>query len=633
MRRYQAGSWLLVERIGKRDLILYGFMVVILVSIWLAMFQIDRQWQFIAETQQKIDEQTRDIADLRRQIQRGVAVSAPVQGDGEALPASWRGFERAYRASQQSDYAQGDWLVFSFGSQVPTLTPFLSGDAYASRIQEWVLDTLATRDPETLEWLPLVAESWTEALDGLSITFKIRDGATFSDGEPVTAEDVAFSWRFLMDPKIAAPRERAYFSRVSDVTVDGSEVTFHFEEPYFLSFEMVATQLMILPEHFYGRYLESVEAAEQYNTSTGLLLGSGPYRMASPTDWKPGDLIELVRNERYWGWVSPPFERRIWKTISADAAQLTEFKNGGIDLYSATPLEYRDLLEDEGVQARSESYEYYNPRGGYIYIAWNTKRDDQPTFFADRRVREAMTYLTDRQRIVDEILLGYAMPANGPFNPLGRQADPDVVTRKFDLAKAKALLADAGFEDRDGDGVLESPDGQPLAFKLTYPSGSDAFKRVMLLLKDLYVRAGVLMEPDPVDWPVLIELLNTKNFDAVSLGWTGNFEIDVYQNLHSSQTDPGGDNFISYENPKLDALIEAARRELDEDKRMAIWHQVHQEIWRDQPYTYLFRAKALVFVDRRIQNVEVLRSGINQGGAWRMPLEWYVPSDLQKYTE
>lgn len=623
----------MVERIGKRDLILYGFMVAVLVSIWLAMFQIDRQWQFIAETQQKIDEQTRDIADLRRQIRRGVAVAGPAQGNPDTLPASWRGFERAYEASRKPDYAQGDWLILSFGSQIPTITPFLSGDAYATRVQDWVVDTLATRDPETLEWLPLVAESWVVAPDGLSITFKIREGVVFSDGEPLTAEDVAFSWRFMMDPKIAAPRQRAYFSRVKDVSVDGNEVTFHFEEPYFLSFQMVAIGLMILPEHFYGKYLESVAAAEEYNASTGLLLGSGPYRLASPTDWKPGDLIELVKNERYWGYVPPPFERRIWKTISSDAALLTEFKNGGIDLYAATPLEYRDLLQDEGVKARSESFEYYNPRGGYIYIAWNNKRDDRPTFFSDRRVREAMTYLTDRQRIVDEILLGYAQTANGPFNPLGKQADPDLPTRKFDLEKAKALLAEAGFADRDGDGVLESADGEPFSFKLTYPSGSDSFKRVMLLVKDLYVRAGILMEPDPVDWPVLIDLLNSKDFDAVSLGWTGDFEIDVYQNLHSSQTEPGGDNFINYQNPKLDALIEAARRELDEDKRMAIWHEVHDEIWRDQPYTYLFRSKALVFVDRRIQNVEVLRSGINQGGTWRMPLEWYVPTDLQKYTE
>ena len=92
--------------------------------------------------------------------------------------------------------------------------------------------------------------------------------------------------------------------------------------------------------------------------------------------------------------------------------------------------------------------------------------------------------------------------------------------------------------------VLESEDGEPFRFAMTYPSASDTYKSMMLLLKDLYVRAGILMELNPVEWPILIEALNTKDFDAISLGWSGDFEIDVYQNMHSSQTEPGGDGSV-----------------------------------------------------------------------------------------
>lgn len=620
------------KRFGIRDLVLYVFMGIILVSIWLAMFQIDRQWQFMAQAQKKLDDQTRDLADLKRQIRQGQLINPAAQGTGtSAIPDAWRGFARAQLAADKEDFAQGDWLIYSFQSAVPTLTPFLSGDTYASQVQRWVLDTLATRDPVTLEWLPLVASSWESAADGLSYTFTIRPDVRFADGEPLTAQDIAFTYRFVMDERIAAPRTRGYITRIRDVVADGDQVTFYMREPYFQSFQVVA-EMPILAEHVYGKYLDSVADAEVFNSSTNLLFGSGPYRMDNPEQWSPGDAVELVRNERYWGWLPSPFERRIWKTIESDPAQLTEFKNGGIDVYAARALEFRDLVEDPRVVERAQDYEYYGPRDGYFFIAWNQLKEGKPTFFADQRVREAMTYLTDKQRIADEIFLGYAQPANGPFNPQGKQANPDLPHRGFDIDKARELLAAAGFEDRDGDGVLESASGEQLKFAVTYPSASDSYKSMMLLLKDLYVRAGVLMELNPVDWPILIESLNTKNFDAISLGWTGQFEIDVYQTMHSSQTEPGGDNFINHIEPELDRLIDAARGELDEDKRMAVWHQVHANLWESQAYTYLMRTKKLVFVDRRIKNVQVVRAGINQGGLWRMPMEWYVPGAEQTYV-
>ena len=497
---------------------------------------------------------------------------------------------------------------------------------------EWVFDPLVTRDAQTLEWQPLIAESWEISADGLSISFKIRDGVVFSDGTPLTAEDVQFSWRFLMDERIAVPRARGYYSRITDVSVDGPNVIFHFAEPYFLSFEL-AGGLPIMPKHFYGKYLRSVEAAEQFNTSTGLVMGSGPYRMQSPTAWKPGDLIELVRNERYWGWVRPAFDRRVWKTITSDAAQLTEFKNGGVDFYEARALEYRDLLTSDAVAARADSYEYFSPLSGYRFIGWNIERSGGESFFKDKRVREAMTYLTDRQRLVEEVLLGHAIVVNGPFNPFGLQANAELPVREYDPVKAMELLAAAGFKDRDGDGVIESAEGEPFSFKLSYPAANDSVKRIVLMLKDMYVRAGVLMEPEPLDWPVLIDRVLNKAIDAVLIGWGGGLESDVYQNMHSSQTGSGGDNFIQYRSLELDKLIEAARGEIDPVKRMPLWHKVHEHLFINQPYTYLYKEKTLVFIDKRIKNVEVRgATGLNIGGREGVPAEWYVPQLQQKFT-
>jgi len=617
------------NRFGVKDLLLYLFLSVILVSVWLAMVQVDRQWELISLAQEQLETQGRDIAEIRRKVQNGVVMGA--SSSGGATEAAG-GFARALAAREELDFARGDWLVDYFPDNLQTLTPILSSDTYATQVQQRVLDTLITRDPETLKWLPLVAESWQISDDGLTIRFKIRPGVVFADGEPLTAEDVAFTHRMVMDERVAGPRWRAFFSRIREVTVEGNDAVFHYEEPYFGSFELAGT-MPILAEHFYAPYLDSVETAEEFNRSTGLLFGSGPYRLQDPKSWTPDQTVELVRNDRYWGPVQGPFNRIVYKVIQNDAALLTEFRNGDIDIYRARPLDYRELKSDPEVEKHARSLEYYDARGGYVYVAWNQKLNGEPTRFADKRVRQAMTYLTDRQRIADEVMLGYAKPANGPFNPQGEQINPDVETREFNVEKARELLAEAGYLDRDGDGVLEAEDGEPFEFTFSYPSGSDDFKRIVLLLKDLYVRAGIILNPEPTDWPLMLKALDDKTFEAISLGWTSGFEIDLYQFFHSDQTQPGGDNFMSYESPEMDALIDEARQSMDKDLRMQLWRQAHELLWEDQPYTFLLWRARLDFFDNRLHNIQRVTAGVNWPGLWRMPGEWYVPAPLQKYGD
>ena len=274
------------KRFGVKDFLLFAVLLMVLISIWLMMFQVDRQWEFISKVEKQIEEQGKDISELRRQIRMGGALDNSVELMGSDSDASWQGFSRLAEVRGRSDYARGDWIVDAFSVAAPTMTPYISSDVYASVIQQLVLDTLATRDPETLEWLPLVASEWTASDDGLNYVFKIREGVRFADGRPLTAKDVEFTFRFFMDSKIAAPRVRAYFNRVKSVQGNGNQVTFNMKEPYFESFEIVA-QMPILAEHFYGKYLESVEQAEVYNTSTNLLFGSGPYRLDNVENWVP----------------------------------------------------------------------------------------------------------------------------------------------------------------------------------------------------------------------------------------------------------------------------------------------------------------------------------------------------------
>jgi len=618
------------NRFGFKDFVLMVLLVAILASIWIAMKQFDRQHgqmvQLVEQVKQITSAQARterSIGQLQGMIEQGVTVTGTAAPGNENAETS-DPFARMNAAKAEPDYAEGDWVVDAFAAQVAKITPYISGDAYGNAIIGRVLETLADRDPDTLEWSPLLAESWTISDDGLTITFKIRRGITFSDGEPLTAHDVAFTYDFITNPDIDAPRYRNGMAGVveSIVATDDTTVVATFSRPYFEAFETVAS-LRILPKHFYGEI-----SPEDINKKPGLLLGSGPYRMNSPTQWVPGEPLSLVRNERYWG-PTPTFDRVVYREINNDVARLTAFGNGEIDLFPAQPEQYVKLLEDEELLQRTQHFEYERPVGGYGFMAWNQLRGGTtPTRFADKRVRQAMTMLVPRQQLWDNLLLGYGFGVTGPFNRLSAQYNQDLEPWPYDVERAKALLKEAGYEDRDGDGVIEDADGEPFKFKYTFPSasgGNGFWDRVVLLVRDSFANAGIVVELDPLEWSVFSEKLKGRDFDLISLAWSAGIESDVHQMFHTDNIGEGADNFMSYSNPKLDALIDEARSTVDQEKRMALWNQVHEIIHEDQPYTFLYSRKSLIFVDDRFENVERVKIGLNDR------TEWYVPSALQKY--
>jgi peptide/nickel transport system substrate-binding protein len=607
--------------------------VVVVALILLVMIQVDRQWQRMGDMTRVLQEQAEDIRrtrgllrDLEETLRSAEFRAAPGEQAAAGAAPEADAFQRARRVTADPDYAQGDWLRLAFGTGLRTITPLVSSDVYASEVQAYVVESLLSRDPDTLQWQGLIARDWTVSDDGLTITFTLRRDVNFSDGMPLTARDVAFTFDFIMNETIAAPRERAYLSRVERVTaIDDLTVEFVFSEPYFNSLQL-AGGMGILAEHFYSRFLDD---PRRFNESRGLLLGSGPYRLADPEVWTPDQgRVELERNPRYWGPVDGSFDRIVWRVIENDSARLTTFRNQDIDVYAARPREYQQLLDDAALSARSRHFEYMSPTAGYSYIAWNQERSGEPTRFADVRVRQAMTYLTDVERVIDEVLLGYAEPAVSPFSPRSKQHDPLLLPVPHDLNRALTLLAEAGYTDRRGDGVLRDEQGRPFEFELTYFQDNEDTRRMVLFLRDLYARAGVLMRPRPTEWSVMLENLRRKDFDAITLGWTSGVEIDIFQMFHSSQTVDGGDNFIGHRNAELDKLIEAARSEVDEARRMALWQQAERVMVEDQPYTFLFRRNTLAFIDQRIAGLETTALGLN---LMSVPVEVWVPAAKQRH--
>lgn len=612
------------NRFSMKDFLLLGMMVLLAIMFVTAMFQDGRQWKKLAAVNTSLEDQRAQLERIGDLLEQGVRVSGGTVGDGGSQAAEADGpFYRVRDLPNRDDYARGDFYIDAFGATVKNLTPLVAGDIYADRIDDHVLETLSRRDPNTFEWMPLLATDWEVSDDGLTFTFNLRENATFSDGHPLTASDVVFTYEWIMNPKVAAPRARAYYEKIDSVEAEGDyRVVFTFKEPYFNSMSLCA-EMEILAEHYYEQFTE-----DEYNEAPGLLFGSGPFKLqGDPREWRAGDTaITLVRNDNYWG-QQPGLDRVIWKMINDDTARLAEFRNREIDRFVVVPSMYRTLARDEDLLAQARLYEYDYVSSGYLYIGWNQSRDGNATMFVDPKVRLAMTLLVDRDTICERVYDNLAIPATGPFHPLGTQADPAIDPWPYDPDRAAELLTEAGWVDRDGDGVRENEDGRPFTFTFVYSTGSTEARQMALMIKDAMARVGVNMQLDRLDWPIMQQKLDDRNFDAIMLGWGGSVESDVYQMFHSKQIEDGGDNYISYNSPRADAAMERARTTVDPDEQTAAWHAVHRILHEEQPYTFLTNRKAVALVDRRIQNI--MPTGIGLNFAW----EYYVPGPLQRHTD
>ncbi len=609
------------NRFGFKDLVLTVLLVALIVVVLLAMKQVGRQWGQLQRIHTSLDRQNKELKDIGQLLRSGAITRSGNGGSERGGDDLDRTFGRIVAAREKDDFSPGDWYVDSVGATIGKLTPLTAADVYQSMVEQYVLESLATRDPDTLEWQAQIARAWQISDDGLVISFDMRTDVRFADGEPLTAGDVVFTYEWIMNPKVAAPRERAYYGKIDSVKQDGDHrVTFKLKEPYFKGFEICAG-LNIMARHYYGQFTE-----EQFNEKPGLLFGSGPYQLSvDPAEWKSASgKVELVRNDRYWG-VAPAFDRIVFREITDETARLVAFRNGETDIFTPRPEQYLGLKDDQSLLKDKTLYEYETVTSGYRYVAWNQQRNDQPTFFADRRVRRAMTMLTDRQAMTQTLMVGLATVNSGPFHRLSAQSNPDIEPWPYDPKRAAALLVEAGFEDRDGDGVIESAAGEPFAFKLIYPSGIINYEQMALNLKDAYARAGIVLEPDPLEWTIMLQRIGQRDFDSMTLGWSGSVEGDPYQIFHSSQISEGGDNYVHYRNEQLDRLIDEARVTMDEPTRMGLWHQFHRIVHEDQPYTFLWTQRAVVFVDKRMRNVLRVKTGLNPR------TEWYVPLPLQKW--
>lgn len=534
-------------------------------------------------------------------------------GAGRATVSQTAG-ETASHGLQEYPGDEGDWLVFHLNGEPRTLNPIsVEGSLEGRRVyMRNIFETLLYYDVDAdhVKLVPVLAESMAQSADGLQITVKLKEDIWFSDGVPVTADDVIFTYETISNPAVDAANIRNYYANFRKVIkIDDRTVKFILDELYWKTIESVGV-FEVMPKHIY----EFSDPAE-FNNRRSNPVGSGPYVFEK---WDVGQEIVLRRNENYWG-EKPRIKKLVFRIITNSTAALQSLRSHGIDFMEPSSEQFADVGTDEDFNKQFYVLDYWEPSGGYAFIAWNFKTP----FFSDKRVRLAMTLITDRKSVVEHLLKGYSRIVTGPFYIYGRQSDPNVKPWPYDPAKARQLLDEAGWVDTDGDGIRDR-DGVAFRFKYSYPAGSTTVERIAKLLRDSAEKVGVEVVADPLEWSIFIERLNERNFQAATLSWGGTIESDPYQIWHSSQIKGRGNNFISFNNPQADRLIAQARRTLDEEKRYALYHQFHRLLHEAQPYTFLITRPTLALIDRRFENVTVHKLGLE-------PFEWYVPKDRQRY--
>lgn len=501
----------------------------------------------------------------------------------------------------------GDWLIHHLGAEPATLNPITATDAYASRINDYIYESLVKRDERSMELVPQLAESWEVSEDHLTYVFQLKRNVTWQDGKPFTARDVLFSYERIMDPKVDAPHLRNYYQDIEALEMlDDFTVRYRYRIPYYRALDFCGG-IPIVPAHLF-------QEADNFNRHPigRQPMGTGPYRLVR---WDTGKEIVLVRNENYWG-LKPHLLQHVFKVITEPTAALHVLKQGGLDMMSLRPIQWARQTQSRRFEQDFQKLKYYLP--SYSYIGWNSRRP----FFSDKRVRRAMTLLMDRETFLKKILLGFGTVISGPFYVNSPDYDKSIPLYPYDPREALALLKEAGWEDRDGDGLLDK-DGQPFVFEFLLSAGSRTGEQIATVLQENLKAVGIRMRIRNLEWAVFIQRIDNRDFDACTLAWSMGWDSDPFQIWHSSQAEKGS-NFVGFENEEADRLIETARQEFDPEKRRALYHRFHAIVHEEEPYTFLFTTEALVALSRRFENVNVYPMGL-------APREWWTPATRVKY--
>jgi peptide/nickel transport system substrate-binding protein len=500
----------------------------------------------------------------------------------------------------------GGTAVVSTVSDFDAFNELVSTDYDTNQTMSYILYMNLIQLDEEMNYVPYLADSFWMAEDGLSLSFRIRDGVTWHDGTPVTVDDVIWTYELSVDPDIAYANS-AYFQYVTRaVKVDDRTVRFEFSEAH-SDAPMDFTEWSPMPKHL----LEDIPAAEMRNAPFNRNpVGNGPFRFVS---WQSNQQVVFEANPDFvLG--RPHLDRIVVRVIPEQTTELTELLTGGVDFMRAVPP-----AEMHRVEESDDVYAITYPARSYTFLAWNTRNP----LFESANVRRALTMGINRQQIVDALLYGYGTVAVSDAMPFQWEFNERLEPWPYDVEEARRLLTEEGWIDHDGDGIIDK-DGRPFRFTLDTNQGNDLREDIVVIVQNDLQQLGIDAQPRMVEWNTFITDLKAKNFEAAVSGWSVDFKFNPTDTFSTEAIEAGQYNYPSYSNPAADSLMRLALATLDREAAKPLWARYSEIIHQDQPYTFLYYLNERVGVSNRLRGVEADARGhlINA-------VEWWIPEDMQ----
>jgi peptide/nickel transport system substrate-binding protein len=456
---------------------------------------------------------------------------------------------------------------------------------------DWTMTPFAAKDSVV---------SWQSSKDGLYDKVVMRDDLTWSDGKPITAHDVVFSFKVIMSSQVPVPAVRNGTDKLKWVEAydDHTLVFFHKES---LATNVWNVNFPVIPKHAYENTVakdpqltNSPEHVELENKP----VAGGAYEIVSRTR---GTEIVLKARESYYMHNGkqvrdkPYFETIRFRVREDPTVALFAYKAGDIDEMNLNPEQWRTQTNDD---------EFYNV-GTKVYalewtsfhFGWNFKTP----YFEDKRVRWAMGYAFDHKELLDNFRYGLDQPCTGMFHPASKwSAKPAPKPLQQDLDKAEELLDEAGWVDSDSDGIRDKEvNGTKIPFEFTILVANKPDRiAICTLLKQSLEQIGIRCNISPLEITVLFDKLQKKEFQAFFAGLGTGADPDTSENIWGTNAER---NYGSYSNPEVDKLFTEGRKEFDVDKRAKIYQKIHQLTWDDQPYTWLYYQNSYYAFNKKLR--------------------------------